>query len=220
MILASHRLLLRLYPRAFREAFAEEMAAVFAEALAEAAGGGRGAAARLVARELGQAPLRVLEAHWQNWHEGAEAGTGSGEAEMIFRRPIQWYAGIALILLAIAIVGVPLLGIGLGLVSTLLPVMLAGILILGGLAGALAPVLRRLGAGAWLGAGLVCLVGLAWPTSALVEDGWNRLPPVASTIRFALPPVAIVVAAVLLAAGLAARCRRKGTRRPGRCRAF
>jgi hypothetical protein len=216
-ILAGHRLLLWAYPRRFSAQFADEMAAVFAEALAEATRGGLGPVVRLMARELAQAPGQLLEAHWRERRAGMAASADNGEAQVVFRRPIQSYAVIAviaLILLAPAIWWVRTLGFG--LLGTILPVLLAVSLILGALAGRLTPVLRRIGAGVWLGAGLLCLVGLAWPTSALVESGRSGLSPNAAAVRFWLPLVALVVAALLLAAGLTREPARAGGGRGAR----
>ena len=91
-------------------------------------------------------------------------------------------AGIAVLLLAVGIWLAAVWGTRQGYLGGLLPLFLSLLLSLGLAAWAAPPVFRRLSRTVWLGAGLLCLAGLAWPTSLLVEHVLKGRPPVVGLV--------------------------------------
>lgn len=202
--LALYRLLLRAYPRSFREAFGDEMLAVFAEALDQAARRGAGPAAAFLAREWAQAPAQVLHEHWRARPARLTAGVLQAEAGMSTPRATRGFiftTGAFAIVLALVLWLLAVTGWGVE-AGFLLPGTLLLVFAVWVLAWGFGPAVRRVKAGVWIGAGLVALAGLAWPTSLLVDHALAGRPPWVGLLLFSLPLAALIVAAGLLGAGL------------------
>lgn len=206
-LLALHRLWLQAYPPHFRSVFGDEMHGVFAEALAQAAERGPAPAAQFVAREWLALPGQALYERWRAERPAQLAGgAGQAEAAMLVRRVTR---GVMVTTLLLGLLGLALwllwlLGWGANWGLTL-PTVLVLTLAAGGLAWTLAPQVRRSGVRLWLGVGLATLAGLLWPTAHLVEYRLDAWPPLLRALLVSWPAVALGVAAVLLARGLAER---------------
>lgn len=206
LLLALHRLLLSAYPREFRSAFGEEMQLVFAQALVDATRRDPLAATAALMREAVSWPALILAAHWQALRQPRSArlaaDAGRTEAAIFSPKTLKLFSGLAVLSLAMALWLAAILGLALGFLGVVLPSLVAAVPIMGLLAWALSPLFRRVGNTAWLVAGAVVLVGLAWPTHLVVDSYFDGLAPAFAAAVFVWPSLALVLAGPLFAAAL------------------
>lgn len=165
-----YKLLLRFYPRRFRAEFGEEMTAVFSEAIAEAAQTTRSNLLLFCWRELRDYPFSLLRQHWRN----AEAKSMSTIKKRLLYLLAFIILGIVWRLYAGLLIGFFPENNGslLTLLTAYLPfVLLLPIVVICWLFSVtVASVSGRISPKVWLAVGLLALVVLFLPASALGDQ--------------------------------------------------